>query len=104
VSAGTYTKLRTGEWGVRIVGKAPIVGQAVKVQKRDGETKEETIGGIVWSGGGVVICSITRAATSGGKVSNGGRYGTARGRRSWRPCGYPGCSQDYCDECDGEGG
>jgi hypothetical protein len=24
-------------------------------------------------------------------------------RRSWRPCGYPGCSPSYCDECDGEG-
>ena len=25
-----------------------------------------------------------------------------RGRR-WQPCGYPGCSPSYCDECDGEG-
>ncbi len=24
-------------------------------------------------------------------------------RRPWRPCGYPGCSPRYCDECDGEG-
>lgn len=23
--------------------------------------------------------------------------------RPWRPCGYPGCSPSYCDECDGEG-
>ena len=22
---------------------------------------------------------------------------------SWRPCGYPGCSRSYCDECDGRG-
>jgi hypothetical protein len=101
-TTGTYTKLRTGEWGVRIVGQAPVVGQVVMVQKRNGETKEEAIGGIVWSGGGVTICSITRAANE--KSSNGGRYGTARARRAWRPCGYPGCSTDYCDECDGEGG
>lgn len=28
--------------------------------------------------------------------------GTAR-RPGWRPCGYPGCSPAYCDECDGRG-
>lgn len=26
-----------------------------------------------------------------------------RYRRAWRPCGYPGCSPAWCDECDGEG-
>ena len=25
-------------------------------------------------------------------------------RPGWRPCGYPGCSPHYCDECDGKGG
>lgn len=24
-------------------------------------------------------------------------------RANWRPCGYPGCSPSYCDECDGKG-
>jgi hypothetical protein len=23
--------------------------------------------------------------------------------RGWRPCGYPGCTPTYCDECDGKG-
>jgi hypothetical protein len=23
--------------------------------------------------------------------------------RTFRPCGYPGCNPNYCDECDGEG-
>lgn len=22
----------------------------------------------------------------------------------WRPCGYPGCSPSYCEECDERGG
>jgi hypothetical protein len=26
-----------------------------------------------------------------------------RSNRNWQPCGYPGCSPSYCDECDGEG-
>jgi hypothetical protein len=25
-------------------------------------------------------------------------------RPGWHPCGYPGCSPHYCDECDGKGG
>jgi hypothetical protein len=24
-------------------------------------------------------------------------------RPGWHPCGYPGCSPHYCDECDGKG-
>lgn len=24
-------------------------------------------------------------------------------RKNWQPCGYPGCTPQYCDECDGEG-
>ena len=28
---------------------------------------------------------------------------TPRRKSAWRPCGYPGCSPQYCDECDGEG-
>lgn len=24
-------------------------------------------------------------------------------KKSWVPCGYPGCSPTYCDECDGKG-
>jgi hypothetical protein len=25
------------------------------------------------------------------------------GRRTFIPCGYPGCNPHHCDECDGEG-
>lgn len=29
--------------------------------------------------------------------------GGSRPRRPFVPCGYPGCSSGYCDECDGRG-
>ena len=30
-------------------------------------------------------------------------FAYARPARAFRPCGYPGCNPNYCDECDGEG-
>lgn len=29
--------------------------------------------------------------------------GPRQPRRSFTPCGYPGCNSSYCDECDGRG-
>jgi hypothetical protein len=46
----TYTKLRSGSWGVRIVGSTPTPGTAVNVSKKDGTVKQETIAKVVWSG------------------------------------------------------
>jgi hypothetical protein len=38
------------------------------------------------------------------KAPTGSTFRSAPTRRfGWRPCGYPGCSPNYCDECDGEG-
>jgi len=40
------------------------------------------------------------AAPSLGRASRA----TGRVRAAWRPCGYPGCNSNYCDDCDGLGG
>jgi hypothetical protein len=56
----TYTKLRSGEWGIRVEGN-PKIGQTLTVIKKSGESRNETIAKIVWSGGGVSLCAITRA-------------------------------------------
>lgn len=39
---------------------------------------------------------------SSNTASNSRSSSYSRPRR-WAPCGYPGCSPHYCDECDGEG-
>lgn len=44
----TYTKLRDGSWGIKGTGLTP--GARVTVTKRDGETKEETVRAILWTG------------------------------------------------------
>lgn len=92
----SYAKLRSGDWGVRIearINTKPLPGDEVLVRKASGETKTETVGAVVWSGGGVFLCSIRRSEASQPRRSS----------RAWRPCGYPGCNPGYCDECDGEG-
>lgn len=45
----TYTKLKSGEWGVRVVGGKPAEGSAVRVTKKDGGTKTEVVAKVVWS-------------------------------------------------------
>lgn len=99
----TYTKLKSGDWGVRGDGQPPAPGTPVNVRKASGEIKSETIGRIVWQGSDTRtgqpawLAAVTRAAAPA-STSN-----QDRPRRNWRPCGYPGCRPNYCDECDGEG-
>lgn len=84
----TYTKLKSGEWGVRVDGTAKA-GTTVAVKKKDGTTKSERIVKVVWSGNGISLCAI--AQRSGGMVTerqaNAG-YGRGRAVRS-DCCGYP---------------
>lgn len=55
----TYTRLRTGAWGLRAVGViAP--GQQVRVTTRDGRSKFETVGQIVFAGDGITVATTAR--------------------------------------------
>jgi hypothetical protein len=46
---GTFTKLKNGDWGVRIEGLARA-GDKVQTKKRDGSTQWVTIGQVIWQG------------------------------------------------------
>jgi hypothetical protein len=56
--SATYTKLKSGEWGLRIVGPAPSAGAEILVQKKDGSTKMEKIGKVVWEGDNVALATV----------------------------------------------
>src|SRR3954465_9181542 len=56
----TYTKLKSGEWGVRVEGK-PTTGCRITVMTKSGASKVETIGKVLWSGNGVSLCTIVPA-------------------------------------------
>ena len=48
--AATYTKLRDGSWGIRVLGKKPKSGNSITVRKKSGATKRETVSRVMWSG------------------------------------------------------
>jgi len=74
--ATTYTKLRTGAWGVRSTDRL-TVGQTVTVERRDGSRKSETIAQIVWRGEGITLAAVAPK----------GAAAEPRGRRTGCSCG-----------------
>lgn len=59
----TYTKLKSGEWGVRIDGRA-TPGATVTVTKKSGENKTERIGRVLWTDGKASLCTISQTKTT----------------------------------------
>ena len=53
----TYTKLRSGYWGIRVSGSA-APGDRVTVRTKAGREQRETVSRVLWSGDGVSICEI----------------------------------------------
>lgn len=64
-----YTKLKDGSWGLR--GPGLTEGTSVRVTKRSGQTKTETVGHVVWKGNGV---SVARIASRNGSSSSRRAY------------------------------
>jgi hypothetical protein len=77
----TYKQLKNGAWGMRVKGIV-LAGEQITVTKKDGSSKVETIGRVLWTGEGISICTIQRAATG-----SRGYTGHRNGRRY------------ECDEC-----
>ena len=94
----TYTKLRDGSWGLR--GHGLTAGATVRVTKRDGSSKTETVGRVLWTGDGVSLATIaggggsTRRSTSGGSSSYRDDMVTCRHCRQRTPGG-----DDWCMAC-----
>lgn len=92
-----WVKLPTG-FGVLVpAGAAAEPGAKVRVSSRDGGVKEVELAAVVetQADGARVFAVPPRKPVS--------TSGAPRRRSNWRACGYPGCSPDGCDECDGEG-
>jgi hypothetical protein len=57
----TYTKLRSGAWGVKVTTKQPVSigkGDIVHVLRRNGEVRTETIDKVVWNDRTTYLCQI----------------------------------------------
>lgn len=93
--SATFTKLKSGEWGIRVVGAARP-GMTVTVSKKDGTTDTKTIGKVVWSGNGVTICTMGGVSVSGGDR----RYSSSRRKvRTCPHCGGNDINQVDCGYC-----
>lgn len=81
----SYTKLKSGAWGVRVQGTKPDAGSSVTVRTKAGAEKTETIIEVLWSGADktsgetVSLCSIAQRARPSNGNGNGG--GNSYGRR-----------------------
>lgn len=64
----TYTKLKSGAWGLR--GMRLVAGSTVTVTKRNGTTKTETVGQIVWTGADGTTLAATATAPAIARSSN----------------------------------
>ena len=62
----TWTKLRSGDFGIRIIGMKPTPGFSLSVTSKAGKTKLVTVAEVIWSGkdrttgSQVHLCAITK--------------------------------------------
>lgn len=96
----TFTRLRSGSWGVRLVGHASA-GDSVTVSRRDGTTSTVTLGREIWTDGRVHLFALAGASGS----SSSARQRRPRIRESSKTCWETGGTcysidgSPYCEEC-----
>jgi hypothetical protein len=57
----TFTKLRSGDWGLRVVrdsGYMPKAGEYVRVVKKSGEASVKPVGRVIWNDDQIALCTI----------------------------------------------
>lgn len=82
--AATFTKLKTGKWGVRVNFNA-CTGMVIDVTKKSGSATSVRLGRMIHSKGGVSIFEIKRPENNGYDVPKFPRYST---------CAQCGCKTD----------
>ncbi len=58
----SYSKLKNGDWGVRLEGSAQP-GQIINVTTKSGQVKPEKLGRKIWEGDGVQLYAIDKDDT-----------------------------------------
>lgn len=54
----TPIKLKTGQWGARVVGAAPMRGDRLVITAANGKSWAASVSAVVWSGNGVALCAL----------------------------------------------
>lgn len=79
--AASYTKLRSGDWGIRVPGRVKA-GDLVNVTKKSGEVITETIDRVIWSGSGCSLCSVVRTGSEPSREHGSSRSAVERRYRN----------------------
>lgn len=91
----TFTKLKSGAWGVRISGETGLkvgpTSRKFQVQTKAGTVREVTLERVLWTDGKVALCSIDQSETPRNNVRSSCRPGT----RTSRPLN----DEDECEVC-----
>lgn len=90
----TYAKLKDN-WGLR--GEATLLapGVTVMVKKKDGTTKTEVVGQVVWTSNGVALATITKTGNGNGHTHKSGDCSCTMS------CCRPRCRCDRTCNCRG---
>jgi len=96
----TFSKLQDGTWGIR-TSSVVAPGAVVIVSRKDGTQSNQTVRAVIWTDGTACLCSVEPTAKP---VPAAPKAAPAARRSNWRPCGYPGCNPQHCDDCEGQGG
>ena len=70
----TYTKLKSGAWGIRVEGTVRD-GAVVPVRKKSGEVKNETVVKVLWTGNGISLCAISQMIAAASSSRSSRKYG-----------------------------
>lgn len=108
-STVTFTKLRSGDWGARVVGPAPSRGATLTVTRKDGSRDTVTVATVVWTGRDDVGRTLSLCAIERTECPASRRPATPASPRSsgrCRECGGPLVSVAYhramgglCGQC-----
>lgn len=75
--ANTFTKLKNGEWGIRITGKDMInvrPGKIIQAETKDETKSEQTVKAIIHTYDDAIICSIFQSHESMAKFNAQDEY------------------------------
>ena len=68
----TFTKLKSGDWGIRVEGKTQE-GANETVTKKSGEKQIVKVAKVVWTDGKISLCTIESDKASGSKSTPPGK-------------------------------
>jgi len=62
VRTASWIVLRSGAWGIRVVGSTPAEGDILAATNKAGKTTHVVVDRVVWTGENVALCAIVQSS------------------------------------------